>query len=94
MKTMLAVSGWLNEPDVAEGDADIDRMDPLNCAQDREEFGRPLFNRMAAPPSLVSRMMRKTMGQPAAPARHLYALAEPSPTAGLTPAVALALSEE
>ena len=89
---MLAVSGWLNEPDVAEGDADIDRMDP--CAQDREEFGRPLFNRMAAPPSLVSRMVRKSMGRPAAPAHHLYSLAGPSPTAGLTPAVALALVEE
>jgi hypothetical protein len=91
---MLPVLGWLNEPDVAEGDAGIDRMDPLNCAQDREEFGRPLFNRMAAPPSLVSRMVHKSMGRPAAPARHLYSLAGPSPTAGLTPAVALALAEE
>jgi hypothetical protein len=87
---MLAVSGWLNEPDVAAGDADIDRMDPLNCAQVPEDLGRPLFNRMAAPPSLVSRMMRKTMGQPAVPARHLHALAGSSHTAGLTPAVAFA----
>jgi hypothetical protein len=89
---MLAVSGWLNEPDVAEGDADIDRMDP--CAQDREDFGRPLFNRMATPPSLVSRMVRKSMDRPAAPARHLHSLAGSSPTAGLTPAVALTLAEE
>jgi hypothetical protein len=87
---MLAVSGWLNEPDVAAGDADIDRMDPLSCAQGPEEFGRPLFNRVAAPPSLVSRMMRKTMSRPAEPTRHLYALAGSSPTAGLTLAVALA----
>jgi hypothetical protein len=89
---MLAVSGWLNEHDVPEGDADadIDRMDPLSCAQGHAEIARPLFNRMAAPPALVSRMMRKTMGQPAALARHLHAVAGSSPTAGLTPAVALA----
>jgi hypothetical protein len=87
---MLAVSGWLNEPDVPEGDADIDRMDPLSCAQGHEEIGRPLFNRMAAPPSLVSRMMRKTMGQPAALARHLHSLPGSSLAAGLTPAVAFA----
>jgi hypothetical protein len=88
VKTTLAISGWLNEPDVPEGDTYIDRMDP--CAQEPEEFGRPLFNRMAAPPSLVSRMVRKTMGRLETPARHLESLAASSRTAGLMPAVALA----
>jgi hypothetical protein len=35
-------------------------------------------------------MMRKTMSRLDAPASHLYSLAGPSRTAGITPAVALA----
>ena len=89
---MLAVSGWLSEPDVAEGDTYIGRMDPLSCAQEPEQFARPLFNRMAAPPSLVSRMVRKSMGQPLTQVRPLDSLARPLRSAGLPPTVALALA--
>jgi hypothetical protein len=88
---MVTASGWLNEPDVPEGDADIDRMDPLECAQGHEELGQPRFNRVAASPSLVSRMVRKSAGWMAAPARPLHSLARPSRSASLPPAVALAL---
>ncbi len=88
---MVTVSGWLNEPDVPEGDADIARMDLLDCAPAHARFGRPPLGRIVAP-SLVSRMVRKSMGQPLTQVRPLDSLARPLRSAGLPPTVALALA--
>jgi len=45
VKTIMTVSGWLSEPDVPTGNADIDQMDSLDRAPAHTTFGRPLRNR-------------------------------------------------
>ena len=90
VKTTVIVSEWLNEPDVPTGEADIDRMDPLDCASAR--YGRPFPSTIVAPPSLVSRMVRKSIGMTTAAARCAESLTWTSRSARLPPAIALALA--
>jgi hypothetical protein len=92
VKTNVTVSGWLSEPDVPTGDADIERMDPLDGASAHGKFGRPLLKRVVAPPSLVSRLLRKSMGLTIVSTGTIDSLARLPRPAGLPPAVALALA--
>jgi hypothetical protein len=90
VKTTVIVSERLKEPDVPTGEAAIDRMDPLDCATARR--GQPFPNRIVAPPSLVSRMVRKSIGMTTAAARCAESLTWTSRSARLPPAIALALA--
>jgi len=67
-------------------------MDSLDCVLARTTIGRPLRNRMVAPPSLVSRMVRKSMGLTATSTRSAEYSTWTSRSVRLPPAVALALS--
>jgi hypothetical protein len=92
VKTTVTVSGWLSEPDVPTGDSDIDQMDSLDCAPVHTSFGRPLRNRVVAP-SLVARMVRKSIGMTVAPPRSAESSIWTSRSVRLPPAVVLALSQ-
>jgi hypothetical protein len=85
---MKTISGWLSEPVASVGNADIEGVGFLDCDQERVTVGRPLLNRMVAPPSLVSRLVRKSIGWTITPAPL------DSRAVGRPPAVALALVEE
>jgi hypothetical protein len=92
VKTIMTVSGWLSEPDVPTGNADIDQMDSLDRAPAHTTFGRPLRNRVVASPSLVSRLLRKSMGLTIESASTVESFVRPARTAGLPPGLALALT--
>jgi hypothetical protein len=64
---MKTISGWLKEPDAPAGEVDIDYLNPLADEQERIVSGCPLLHRMVAPPSLVSRLVRKSIGWTIAP---------------------------
>jgi hypothetical protein len=90
VKTTVIVSEWLNEPDMPTEKVDIDRMDPLDCASAR--YGRPFPSRIVAPLSLVSRMVRKSIGMTTAAVHSAESLTWTSRSARLPPAIALALA--
>jgi hypothetical protein len=61
VKTTVSASTWLNEHDASGGDADIDQAN-LYHAEEPTVTDRPSFNRVAASPALVSRLVRKSFG--------------------------------
>jgi len=67
-------------------------MNPLDCAPEPVAPRRPLFNRIAAPPELVSRLVRKSLDPALAARSPMPFLSVPSRSAGHPPAVALALA--
>lgn len=89
VKTTINALEWLSEPDVLAGDEDIERMDSLDCAP---AYTRPLVDQVVAPPSLVSRMLRKSSGLSVRHVRLIDSGARSARSVGLPPTVALALS--